>query len=67
MTGDIASRVALVTGGAGGIGAATAKALSAAGAKVVVSDIHDGAEVASALAVPLCAMTSPAKMIGPPR
>jgi NAD(P)-dependent dehydrogenase (short-subunit alcohol dehydrogenase family) len=47
MAGDIAGRIALVTGGAGGIGAATAKALSAAGAKVVVSDVNDGAEVAS--------------------
>jgi 3alpha(or 20beta)-hydroxysteroid dehydrogenase len=38
--------VALVTGGARGIGAACARALAAAGAKVVVSDLGDGEAVA---------------------
>lgn len=42
-------RVALVTGGARGIGAAAAQALAEAGAKVVVSDISDGTETASAI------------------
>jgi NAD(P)-dependent dehydrogenase (short-subunit alcohol dehydrogenase family) len=42
-------RVALVTGGARGIGAATAKALANAGAKVVVSDLNDGNETAGAI------------------
>lgn len=45
--GDLDGRVALVTGGARGIGAATAKALAAAGAKVVVSDVKDGAATAA--------------------
>ncbi|GAA2787885.1 3-hydroxybutyrate dehydrogenase [Saccharopolyspora taberi] len=39
MTSDVAGRVALVTGGAGGIGLACARSLAAAGAKVHVVDI----------------------------
>ena len=39
---DLEGRVALVTGGARGIGAASALALAAAGAKLVISDISDG-------------------------
>lgn len=46
---DLKGRVALVTGGARGLGAAAAKALAAKGAKVVVSDIADGSEVAAAI------------------
>ena len=41
-------RVALVTGGARGLGAAAARALAGEGAKVVVSDIGDGTETANA-------------------
>jgi NAD(P)-dependent dehydrogenase (short-subunit alcohol dehydrogenase family) len=44
---DLEGRVALVTGGARGIGLATARALAAAGAKVVVSDVADGAGAAA--------------------
>lgn len=44
---DLKGRVALVSGGARGIGAATAKALAAKGAKVLVTDILDGAETAA--------------------
>jgi len=47
--GDLDGRVALVTGAARGIGAASARALAAAGAKVVISDIADGTETANAL------------------
>ncbi len=36
---DLDGKVALVTGGAGGLGAATARALTAKGVKVVVSDV----------------------------
>jgi NAD(P)-dependent dehydrogenase (short-subunit alcohol dehydrogenase family) len=39
---DLAGKVAVVTGGAGGIGAATSTVLAAAGAHVVVVDIDDG-------------------------
>lgn len=39
---QIAGCSALVTGGAGGLGAATAAALAAAGAKVVVADLKEG-------------------------
>lgn len=46
---ELKGRVALVTGGARGLGAAAAKALAAKGAKVVVSDIRDGAETAAAI------------------
>lgn len=46
---DLKGRVALVTGGARGLGAAAAKALAAKGAKVVVTDIADGSETAAAI------------------
>lgn len=46
---DLAGRVALVTGGARGLGAAAAKALAAEGAHVVVSDVSDGGETAAAI------------------
>jgi 3alpha(or 20beta)-hydroxysteroid dehydrogenase len=41
-TGGVAGRVALVTGGARGIGAAVCTALVGAGARVVVADVLDG-------------------------
>jgi len=47
--GELSGRVALVTGGARGLGAAAAKALAAKGAKVVVSDVRDGTETAAAI------------------
>lgn len=46
---DLKGRVALVTGGARGLGAAAAKAIAAKGAKVVVTDIADGSETAAAV------------------
>jgi NAD(P)-dependent dehydrogenase (short-subunit alcohol dehydrogenase family) len=42
-TGDLTDKVALVTGGASGIGRATALLLAARGAAVVVSDVNDAA------------------------
>ena len=47
MHGDLAGRIALVTGASRGIGAATARALADAGAKVIVTDIGDTAEIAA--------------------
>ncbi|HEU4806950.1 MAG TPA: 3-hydroxybutyrate dehydrogenase [Homoserinimonas sp.] len=43
MTSDLTGRKALVTGAASGIGAATAIALAAAGARVVIADINEAA------------------------
>lgn len=51
MTGRVAGKVALVTGGAQGIGEACARTLAREGAKVVVSDIQ--AEKGAALAADL--------------
>ena len=42
MERDLFGKVAIVTGGAQGIGAATAEAMAAAGAVVVVTDVLDG-------------------------
>ena len=43
---DLGGGVAIVTGGASGIGAATARLFAAAGAKVLIGDVQDGAGVA---------------------
>src|SRR5688572_14742674 len=43
MEQDLTGKIALVTGGASGIGEATALLYGAHGARVVVSDIHDEA------------------------
>ena len=43
---SLAGKVAIVTGGASGIGAATARVFAAAGAKVVIGDLQDGGPVA---------------------
>ncbi|WP_176595016.1 MULTISPECIES: SDR family NAD(P)-dependent oxidoreductase [Sphingobium] len=43
---ELEGRVALVTGGSQGIGAAIARSLARAGAKVIVGDIADGSAVA---------------------
>jgi NAD(P)-dependent dehydrogenase (short-subunit alcohol dehydrogenase family) len=42
-TGEVAGKIAVVTGGSSGIGAATARALSTHGATVVVTDVADAA------------------------
>jgi NAD(P)-dependent dehydrogenase (short-subunit alcohol dehydrogenase family) len=44
---DLEGRVALVTGGARGLGAAAARAMAAQGAKIVVTDVSDGAATAA--------------------
>lgn len=51
MTQELAGRVAIVTGGASGIGAATAETLAGAGAQVVIADLQDalGRETAERL------------------
>jgi NAD(P)-dependent dehydrogenase (short-subunit alcohol dehydrogenase family) len=52
MAGKLSGRVALVTGGARGIGAASAKALAEAGAAVLITDVldDDGEKTAAAIA-----------------
>ena len=49
--GQLEGKVAIVTGGAGGLGRATSQALSTAGARVLVADVDDrgGREVAAAV------------------
>jgi NAD(P)-dependent dehydrogenase (short-subunit alcohol dehydrogenase family) len=51
MTGQVEGKVALVTGGASGIGAAVAELLAREGASVVITDIDDlrGPELAAAI------------------
>lgn len=46
----VEGKVAIVTGGAGGIGAATCRLLAREGAKVAVSDIADGTDLAREIA-----------------
>ena len=46
MTGNLHDRIAVVTGGARGIGAATARVLERAGARVRVFDVHDSGHYA---------------------
>ncbi|MEO8605833.1 MAG: SDR family NAD(P)-dependent oxidoreductase, partial [bacterium] len=43
---SLAGKIAIVTGGASGIGEATARVFAAAGAQVVIADVQDGTRVA---------------------
>ncbi|MGC6328210.1 SDR family oxidoreductase [Rhizorhabdus sp. FW153] len=49
MAGLLENRIAFVTGGAGGIGAATAIAFAAEGAKVAVADLKDPSETVATI------------------
>jgi len=46
----LGNKIAVVTGGASGIGAATARLFAQAGAKVVIGDLQDGSAVAKEIA-----------------
>jgi NAD(P)-dependent dehydrogenase (short-subunit alcohol dehydrogenase family) len=52
MTGQVEGKIALVTGGASGIGAAVAELLAREGASVVVTDVDDlrGPDVVAGIA-----------------
>ena len=50
MDNRLKDKVAIVTGGARGIGAAFCEGLAQAGAKVVVADVLDGSAVAERIA-----------------
>jgi NAD(P)-dependent dehydrogenase (short-subunit alcohol dehydrogenase family) len=45
----LSNKVAVITGGASGIGLATAQAFAAAGTKVVIADVEDGAEAVAGI------------------
>ena len=47
MSGELSGQVAIVTGGASGIGAASARLLAGAGATVIVADLQGAADGAS--------------------
>lgn len=53
---DLTGRVAVVTGAAGGIGAATAQQLAALGAHVVVADVRLEAATATAASLPVAGL-----------
>jgi 3-oxoacyl-[acyl-carrier protein] reductase len=52
MNVDLREKVALVTGGAHGIGLATARVLAANGAQVILSDLDESAAIAAASEIP---------------
>jgi len=62
MTGRVAGRVVVVTGGAGGIGAAACRAIAAEGGRVVVADL-DG-ERARAVAEAMFARDRASQALG---
>jgi NAD(P)-dependent dehydrogenase (short-subunit alcohol dehydrogenase family) len=50
LVNSLAGKVAIVTGGASGIGAATARLFAAAGAKLVIGDLQDAGAIAKEVA-----------------
>ena len=66
MSGELSGQVAIVTGGASGIGAASAALLAEAGAAVIVADLNAAGRPEGQASAASCSTTSPPRSPGRP-